>query len=113
MSGKGRNQTETEFMNQGANPIANALAEVLQPDTQEDIDVTTEDFDCPSDAPWGFKIYIPEDFGGGNIVATPFGNDAAVTYPDTAYTKGTYLREGRFKKVTTSTATKTGLEAWY
>ena len=112
MSGKGRKLLNTDYINQGANDIANALAEILQPDTQVDVDVTSEDFEI-DEALLGFKIYIPEDFGGGNIVATPFGNDSAKTYPDTAYTKGTYLREGRFKAITTDTVTKTGLEGWY
>jgi len=109
---RGNKLADTQYLNAFANDMANALAEILQPDTQEDIDVSSDEFTKDS-AKLGFKIYIPEDFGGGNIVATPFGNDEAKTYPETAYTKGTYLREGRFKSVGTDTATKTGLESWF
>ena len=96
----------------GSDLFANALAEILQPDTYVAIDVTMVDFVQPTGC-LGFKIFIPDNFAGGSIVATPFRGLAPVTFVDGAYTKGAYLREARFVSVQIATATKTGLEAWY
>jgi hypothetical protein len=83
-----------------------ANTEKIQPKTMTAINVTSEDYEDTG----GFLVYIPESFSG-NIVATPYSNDTAVTF--TSYATGDYLRGGAvFKAVTTDTATKTGLEAW-
>lgn len=113
MSNKGKNLSNTQFMNGQANEVANALAEILQPSKMGTaVDVTSENYEI-AEAVFGFMIFIPDNFTGGNIVATPFGNTEPITYAEAAYKKGTYLRDARFKTITTDTATKTGLEAWY
>jgi hypothetical protein len=102
-----------QYQNSSGNAVANALASILQPGTYEAVDVSSTSF-TQENAVLGFKIFIPANYTGGNIVATPFGNSSPITFAEDEYTKGECLLiSTRFKEITTDTATKDELVALY